>query len=75
LENRISKHNNHAYGSHRYTAKANDWELFLSVQVNDYAHAVRLERKIKSMKSSKFIENLKIYPAILDKIIQEMSST
>ena len=47
LEDRLLKHNRHLYGKHRYTAKADDWEIFLSIQVNEYAHAVRIERKIK----------------------------
>ena len=29
LEDRIKKHNNWSYGSHRYTAVSNDWRLFL----------------------------------------------
>jgi putative endonuclease len=75
LDERISKHNQKLYGSHRYTAKANDWQLFLSIQLDDFAHAVRLERKIKSMKSRKFIENLKKYPELLNKVIKESSRT
>ena len=56
---------------HRFTAAANDWELFLKIDVNNYTHAVRLERKIKSMKSSKYIQNLKKYPELAAKITQE----
>ncbi|MGQ1787936.1 MULTISPECIES: GIY-YIG nuclease family protein, partial [unclassified Saccharicrinis] len=38
VASRILKHNNHSYGKHRYTAKAKDWELFLSINLEDYAH-------------------------------------
>jgi len=62
---RIEKHNNHSYGKHRYTAKACDWELFLEIETLDFPHAIRLERKIKSMKSKVFIQNLKKYPELL----------
>ncbi len=31
LEDRIKKHNTRSYGNHRFTAKADDWELFLSI--------------------------------------------
>jgi putative endonuclease len=71
LGERIRKHNNHDYGMHRFTAAANDWELFLKIDVNNYTHAVRLERKIKSMKSSIFIRNLIIYPELIEKIKSE----
>lgn len=59
VQNRIDKHNNKFYGQQKFTATADDWNLFLSIPSDDYAHAVRIERKIKSMKSSKFIEKLK----------------
>ncbi len=71
LPERIVKHNNHAYGNHRFTSAAKDWELFLRIDAIDYSHAIRLERKIKEMKSSKYIRNLKMYPEMLDKIIIE----
>ena len=71
LEDRIKKHNDHTYGNHRFTAAANDWSLFLRIGVMDYAHAIRLERKIKTMKSSKYIQNLKKYPELIQKILLE----
>ena len=71
LVERIRKHNNHDYGNHRFTAVSNVWELFLKIEVNNYAHAVRLERKIKSMKSSTFIRNLIKYPELVEKIKSE----
>jgi putative endonuclease len=71
LAGRIAKHNNHSYGNHRFTATANDWELFLRIDAINYAHAIRLERKIKSMKSSKYILNLVKYPELIQKIIAE----
>ena len=71
LEDRITKHNNHEYGNHRFTAAANDWKLFLQIDTKDYAHAVRIERKIKSMKSRIYIQNLIKYPELIEKIISE----
>ena len=68
LEARINKHNLHVYGNHRYTSSATDWELFLKIEVENYKHALRLERKIKSMKSSKYIRNLMKYPELIQKI-------
>ena len=75
LIDRINKHNDHFYGNHRYTAIADDWELYLRMDASDYSQARRLERKIKSMKSSKYIENLKNYPELLAKILAETSKS
>ena len=69
LKDRIIKHNNRSYGNHRFTASANDWELYMAIMVKDFAHAVRIERHIKGMKSSKYIHNLKTYPDIIDKLL------
>ena len=55
---RIEKHNNGTYGKHRFTAKADDWVLFLFIPTKDYAQAIRIERKIKSMKSAVYIREL-----------------
>ena len=66
---RIKKHNNSSYGKHCFTAKADDWELFLFIDCLNYAHALRVERKIKSMKSSVYIRNLVAYPELLEKLI------
>lgn len=52
----LENHNNHTYGNHRFTAKANDWVVFLVIDAIDYPHAIRIERKIKSY------EEQKIYP-------------
>ena len=69
IEARILKHNLKLYGNHRFTATAEDWQLFLFIPANDYSMAIRIERKIKSMKSSKYIENLKKYPELLEKLV------
>lgn len=74
VQERILKHNTAAYRPMNYSAKANDWSLFLDIKVNDYPHAIRLEKKIKSMKSSKYIKNLKLYPELIDKIINKVST-
>ena len=68
---RLEKHNNHSYGKHRYTAKANDWVVFLIIEANDYPHAIRVERKIKAMKTRNYIHNLKKYPELREKITNQ----
>lgn len=69
INKRLENHNNHTYGNHRFTAKANDWVVFLVIDAIDYPHAIRIERKIKAMKSRKYIHNLKLYPELREKII------
>jgi putative endonuclease len=53
-----------------FTAKASDWELFLSVDNLEYQRARLIESHIKRMKSRKYILNLKSYPKILLKLIE-----
>ena len=69
IEQRISIHNNGTYGRNHFTISTNDWKLFLFIETNDFAHAVRIERKIKAMKSKKYIENLLKYPELLSKLV------
>ncbi len=71
LDDRIRAHNDGIYGSHRFTATVGDWELKLALECDDYSHAIRLERKIKKMKSSKYIDNLLRYKEMRDKILDE----
>jgi putative endonuclease len=66
---RIEKHNLGTYGKNRFTSVADDWNLHLFIPAEDYAHGIRLERKIKSMKSSKYLRDLKIYPELLAKLV------
>ena len=71
LSDRIAKHNSGYYGNESYTAQATDWKLFEHLTYETFAHAIRLERKIKSMKSRVYIENLKKYPELREKIWKE----
>jgi len=66
---RIDKHNLGTYGKHRFTASANDWVLFLFLPAQDYPHAIRIERKIKSMKSTKYIHDLMKYSELQEKLV------
>ena len=74
IERRLEKHNNHSYGSHCFTAATSDWEVFLIIAAVDYPHAIRMERKIKSMKSKVFIQNLKKYTELRQKILEQTST-
>jgi len=69
LSDRLIKHNIAAYGNHRYTAKANDWELYLAIHCFSYSQAIGIERHIKKMKSSTYIRNLGKYPEMVEKLL------
>ena len=74
VESRLEKHNAHVYGQHRFTTGANDWILFLKIEATDYSHAVRIERKIKSMKSKTYILNLQKYIELRQKLYETTST-
>ncbi|MFC2107568.1 GIY-YIG nuclease family protein [Bacteroidota bacterium] len=54
-----------------FTKRASDWEVFLKIGDLDYQQARNIEKHIKSMKSAIFIRNLKKYPDLLDRVIQQ----
>ena len=68
-EERLIKHLNKSYGTDTFTAAANDWTIYLSIECLDMAHALKIEKHIKRMKSKQYILNLKKYPEIIDKLI------
>ena len=59
LEDRLRRHN---AGRERYTKTKRPWERFWSIEMPSRAGAIRLERKIKNLKSRKrmleFIEKI-----------------
>jgi putative endonuclease len=71
---RINKHNNHSYGNHRFTAKSDDWEEFLVINCANNSQAIMVERHIKKMKSKVYIENLKKFPEMVEKLLEKMQS-
>ncbi len=54
--------------SHKFTAKAKDWELFLKILCENKNQGLGIERHIKKMKSKTYIENLIKYPDIVLKL-------
>ncbi|MBC8767369.1 GIY-YIG nuclease family protein [Arenibacter sp. BSSL-BM3] len=67
---RIHEHNMGIYqGS--FTSQSNDWELYLSFEVETRVIARKIETHIKKMKSKVYIENLKKYPEMIIKLKRE----
>jgi putative endonuclease len=53
----------------KFTHKANDWEVFLTVDCSSKKQGLFIEKHIKNMKSKIYIENLKKYPEITSKLL------
>jgi len=69
IEKRIKEHNSGFYKK-AFTSKSNDWKLFLKISWKDRVQAIKIEALIKSMKSRRYINNLKDYPEIVNKLKQ-----
>ncbi len=69
---RLSRHNE-GYYENTWTARGVPWEIFLDIQCEKEAQERRIEAHIKKMKSKKYIENLKQYPELLEKLKERYS--
>jgi len=63
LEKQLKKH----YGS-SYCASKNDWQIFLQIHCQSMHQALKIEKHIKNMKSKKYINDLKTYPDIIERL-------
>jgi putative endonuclease len=70
VESRLLYHNNAELNTNS-TKAGIPWELKLVMRCNDRAHALKVEKHIKRMKSKVFIENLFKYPELLAKIVSQ----
>jgi putative endonuclease len=70
VEKRLRQHNSAIYGGSSFTARARDWDIYLTIQCNSITQAILIERYIKRMKSKKYIRNLKIYSEMKDKLLE-----
>ena len=66
---RLELHLNKYYGNNKFSAKADDWKLFLAIDCSNKPQALAIEKHIKKMKSSKYITNLKQYPEMIAKLL------
>jgi putative endonuclease len=68
LNERLDQHKNRVFPD-SFTSVADDWELFLSFENLEYNHARAIELRIKKMKSSKYIRNLKLHEELRNKLL------
>ncbi len=64
---RLLKHNESHYGQ-KFTSKTSDWEIYLVISCQCTRQMIEIEKHIKRMKSRIYIENLKKYPEIIDRL-------
>ena len=69
LYQRVDQHLSKFFGP-AFTAEAKDWIIYFQIDGLAYKQARRIELHIKKMKSKKYIENLKKYPELAEKLIQ-----
>jgi putative endonuclease len=67
IESRLLKHNEAFYGK-KFTSKVNDWVVYLEIPCECTRQMLQIEKHIKRMKSKIYIENLKKYPEIIQKL-------
>jgi putative endonuclease len=72
LANRILLHNSGNFNKGITRLKI-PWEYFFILEVPDKKVAIKIERHIKSMKSRKYIHDLKRYPEIGRRLIEKYS--
>lgn len=65
---RLELHLRKEFGTHRFTAQTNDWQIFIELSTPSYRQALRMEKKIKSMKSRKYIQDLYKYAELREKL-------
>lgn len=72
LKARILYHNTGEF-KRSFTAKYEDWEVFFSIDNLEIHLARKIENHIKKQKSRTYLENLKAYPEISQKLVSKYS--
>jgi putative endonuclease len=63
LQEHLSK-----YFEDAFTKIVDDWTVFLVIECDTMTQALLIEKHIKKMKSKKYIENLKNFPEMIEKL-------
>lgn len=74
VEERFENHLQKRFGKLNFTQKADDWNLFWSMECESFQQARNIELHIKKMKSKIYIQNLLKYPEIGNKLLLKVSS-
>jgi putative endonuclease len=74
LEKRLLKHQT-AFYNNSFSKITNDWTVFFSISCECASQALAIEKHIKKMKSRIYMQNLKKYPEISEKLKEKYSCT
>jgi putative endonuclease len=72
LDERLKFHENPE--SRKFTNNAKDWELYLIIDCQSKSQGLSIEGHIKKMKSKTYIQNLKKYPEMVSKLLENYQS-
>ena len=73
IDERLNEHNAH-FHTIAFTKRANDWEIYYQYNTIEKEMARKIELHIKKMKSKIYLQNLKRYPEIMEKLIARFSA-
>ena len=73
LEDRLREHNEGKY-ENSFTERDRPWEIYHYIICEDLEQARKIERHLKKMKSRKYIEDIKNFPGIADKLLEKYSA-
>ncbi len=73
VELRLNRHNT-GYYSNKWAEKGKPWVLYLKMKCTSRSQALKVEKHIKSMKSKKYIQNLKKYEELRAKLLARFST-
>jgi putative endonuclease len=69
INRRLAEHN--AVDNRNWTASGSPWTLYHSMSCHSLKQARQIEYHIKQMKSKKYINNLKHYPEMAEKLLHQ----
>ncbi len=72
VADRLVKHNE-GYYDNKWTEAGKPWDLVFTITCENPMQARNIERHIKSMKSTKYIQNLIKYPEMTQKLLLKFS--
>jgi putative endonuclease len=70
---RLRRHNEKYYDN-KFTSRASDWEIFLTIECDNQDQARAIEAHIKKMKSKIYIRNLKKYPNMTQELLNRFAA-
>ena len=72
IEERLEQHLS-GFCEVAFTKQTKDWQLYYSIECKNRSQARLIEAHLKRMKSRKYLENLKEYPEISERLLIKYS--